>query len=106
MRSAVTFRAFRGTRRSSVYREHELPAAAFERLRRVAEREGMPVLTSLGREPGVELDRGAARRLAAEVSQIRTRALLLDLDDELTAVAEVANWCARAGGSSWLRVGR
>jgi hypothetical protein len=86
---SVAIRAFRGTRRSSVYREHVLDYAVYERIAA-----GWPH----------ELDQAGARRLAEELTAVRASAALLDLDDDLTAIAELARWCARPGGDGWLRI--
>ena len=51
-----------------------------------------------------ELDKRKARQLADEAGSIRSGGELLDLDAELTAIAEVARWCAHASGRSWLRI--
>ena len=51
-----------------------------------------------------ELDKGGARRLADDLTALRASAVALELDDDLTALAEVANWCARARGRAWLQV--
>jgi hypothetical protein len=87
---SVAIRAFRGTRRSSVYREHVLDGAAFERIAA-----GWPQ----------EFDKAGARRLAEELTALRASAVMLDLDDDLTAIAELARWCSRATGDAWLRIG-
>jgi hypothetical protein len=100
----VDFRAFRGSRRSSVYREHVLDEADFARILNVADREGLTVLASLDRHGPHRLDKAAARRLADEATHIRTTAVLPELDDDLTAIASVAHWCARASDNSWLRI--
>jgi hypothetical protein len=97
----VELRSFRGNRRSSVYRAHAVGPADAERIRRAASELGLPLLAAL--RPG-ELDKGGARRLADELTRLRASAALLEVDDELTALAAVANWCARAGGSAWLRI--
>jgi hypothetical protein len=97
----VELRAFRGTRRSSVYRAHALRAADATRVRGAAAQLGLPLLASLA--PG-ELDKREARRLADELTRLRASARLLELDDDLTAMAAVANWCARASGPAWLRL--
>ena len=102
----VEFRAFRGTRRSSVYRAHSLSDGALARIVAVAATGNLAELAALGRPGSHELDRRGARRLAEEVNAIRARATLLDLDGELTAIAEVASWCARSRERSWLRVAR
>jgi hypothetical protein len=97
----VELRAFRGTRRSSVYRAHALRAADAARVRGAAAELGLPLLASLALG---ELDKREARRLAEELRRLRASARLLELDDDLTAVAAVANWCARASGPAWLRI--
>jgi hypothetical protein len=85
----VAIRAFRGSRRSSVYREHELDAESFARIGAAWPR---------------EFDKAGARRLADELTALRASATLLDLDDDLTAIGELARWCARASGDAWLRI--
>jgi hypothetical protein len=32
--------------------------------------------------------------------------VLLELDDDLTAIGALARWCARAGEAAWLRIER
>jgi len=103
-RARVLVRAFRGTRRSSLYRDHELEAPAFRRICSAGEQSGLPLLASLHAAQRVELDKADARRLAAEVSRLRRQALLLELDDDLTAIGTLARWCARAAGDAWLTV--
>jgi hypothetical protein len=100
----VEIRAFRGTRRSSVYREHLLTEAAFVRVLQVAKQEGLTLLASLDQYGPHELDQANARRLADEATRMRASAALPELDDDLTAIAEVANWCWRATGNSWLKI--
>jgi hypothetical protein len=104
--SFVEFRAFRGTRRSSVYRRHAIPRQSLERIVEAARAGGLPVLGGLDPAKQHELGKRDARRLAEEASQLRASAVLLELDSDLTAAAEVANWCARAGERSWLRIQR
>lgn len=99
--AAIELRAFRGTRRSSVYRVHTVRPADASRVRDAARAAGLPLLATLS---AGDLDKGEARRLAAELTQLRSSATLLELDDELTALAAVANWCARASGPAWLQV--
>jgi hypothetical protein len=98
----VELRAFRGTRRSSVYRAHAVAAPTATRIRAAALQLGLSLLAAL--EPG-ELDKEGARRLGDELTRLRASAALLELDDELTALAAVANWCGRATGRAWLRIG-
>jgi len=104
MSDRVAFRAFRGSRRSSVYREHVSTHGAVARIREAAESSGLPLLGSLPPHEPVELDRSESRRLAEEATSIRADATLLELDADLTAIAEVANWCAHARGRAWLRI--
>src|SRR5439155_24934777 len=101
---AVEIRAFRGNRRSSVYREHVLSEAVFARILQAAEQEGFSLLASLDQYGPHELGKADARRLAAETTRMRATAALPDLDEHLTAIAEVASWCGRATEDSWLRI--
>jgi hypothetical protein len=103
---AVEIRAFRGTRRTSVYREHVLPEQAFAQILAVAAARGLPLLSSLDRRGSHELDKAGAGRLAREATEIRLGADLPAFDDDLTAVVEVARWCARGSGRSWLTIER
>lgn len=102
-RGSVAIRAFRGTRKASVYREHVIPRAAFTRIAAVGEREGLAVVSSLRRRGQQRLDKRRARRLAEEATTMRSSGELADLDDDLTAITEVARWCARAAGDAWMR---
>jgi hypothetical protein len=87
-----------------VYRDYTLPRAALERIVKAGRRAALPLLGTLDADHTPELDKRAARRLAEEASQLRTAATLLELDDDLTAIAEVANWCARSRENAWLRI--
>jgi hypothetical protein len=58
-------------------------------------------VASLATAPN-EVGKEEARRLAAELSELRVGAELLDLDDDLTALAELARFCARARERAWL----
>ena len=84
-----------------MYRSHVVGAGAAARIAAVARREGLETLALLGGEPR-ELDKSQARRLAKEASRLRVEASLLELDSDLTALAAVARWCARAAEASWL----
>jgi hypothetical protein len=99
----IEIRAFRGKREASVYRDHVFPVARFVRILEVADRERLTLLASLGRY-GPELGKPEARQLAEEATTLRATGALPELDADLTAIAEVANWCARARGDSWLTV--
>jgi hypothetical protein len=100
----VEVRAFRGTRRASVYREHVVPERAFARILAAGTARGLSLLSSLDRHGRRELDKATARRLAEEATELRVSGELPDLDRELTAVAEVARWCAHSSNASWLRI--
>ena len=97
----IEFRAFRGTRRSSVYQTHAVGADAFARIRAAAAQHRLKLLASL--EEG-ELDKRDARLLADELGSLRGSLELPDLDADLTALADVARWCSRASGDGWLRI--
>jgi hypothetical protein len=97
----VEFRAFRGTRRSSLYQVHSIDAAAFARIRAAAGTHGLALLRSL--EPG-QLDRQEARQLSDELGTLRMSLDLPDLDAELTLLADIARWCSRASGEAWLTI--
>ena len=94
----MTVRAFRGTRKSSVYREHAVTVAAFTRIAAAKARLGLGEVA-----PG-ELGKRQARQLAEELDAIRASLELPELDSDLTALAEVARWCSRAPGDAWLRI--
>jgi hypothetical protein len=102
----VEIRAFRGTRRASVYREHVLSEQVFARMLEVGERRGLSLLSSIDQQGPHELDKQTARRLAEEATSLRVSGELPDLDDDLIAVCELARWCARAPDGSWMRVSR
>jgi hypothetical protein len=97
----VEFRAFRGTRRSSLYQVHSIDAASFARIRAAAGPHQLALLRSL--EPG-QLDKQEARQLADELGALRATLELPDLDADLTTLGDVARWCSRASGEAWLTV--
>jgi hypothetical protein len=100
----VEIRAFRGTRRASVYRAHTLAEREFKRIVDAGARNRLSRLASLDPYEPHELDKARARQLAEEASCLRASAELPDLDDDLVAIAEVARWCARSAKGSWLRI--
>ena len=100
----IEIRAFRGTRRASVYREHVLSEAAFERIVAVGAEHGLGVLSSLDPADPHEFDKREAQRLAHDADELRRSSELPDLDGDLTALGEIARWCARASGRSWLTI--
>ena len=101
---AVEIRAFRGSRRTSVYREHVLSERAFAQIVAAGERKELALLSSLEQFGPHELDKRKAAQLADETTSIRTSGELLELDEDLTAIAEVARWCAHASADSWLKI--
>jgi hypothetical protein len=100
----IEIHAFRGTRRASVYRVHALGDGEFSRILAAGTRNGLRRLASLDPRRPHELDKSTAKQLAEEASTLRASAELPDLDHELTAIAEVARWCARSPNQSWLRI--
>jgi hypothetical protein len=102
VRTAIEIRAFRGSRRSSVYRACVVPEPAVERMRRVAGRQGLSGLASVLAPPDGDLPKETARRVAADANALRLSGELLDVDDELLEVADVASWCSRAPDGAWL----
>lgn len=104
MQEVVEFRAFRGDRRTSVYRGHAVDRGAYRRLLETATRQRLPLLASLNSRGQRELQKDEARRLAVEVSSLQADAELPELDRDLTLIAELARWCARTRGQAWLRI--
>ena len=81
MSDRIEARAFRGTRKKSVYRDHALAADDLALIVEVGQRSGFALVASLASLP-LELDKEDARRLAGELSELRLGAELLDLDDD------------------------
>jgi hypothetical protein len=102
----VDIRAFRGSRKASVYRDHVLGEERFARVVATAAEQGLTVLGSLDEHGPRELDKAASMRLAEELTQLRSSGALVELDDDLVAIAELARWCAHAGEDAWLRTER
>jgi len=100
----VDIRAFRGSRKASVYRDHVLGEERFARVVATAAEQGLTVLGSLDQHGPLGLDKAASMRLAEELTQLRSSGALVELDDDLVAIAELARWCARAGEDAWLRI--
>jgi hypothetical protein len=100
MGEEVRIRAFRGTRRSSVYRECVVPERVFQRLLAVGERKGLPSLSSLAAEGPHTLDKNNARRLAREMTAVDA---VLN-EPQLPAIIEIALWCAHATATAWLTI--
>jgi hypothetical protein len=104
MQEVVEFRAFRGDRRASVYRQHVVDRGAFRRLLETASRRRLPLLASLSTRGRRELQKDEAGRLAVEVSSLQADVELPELDRDLALIAELARWCARTRGQAWLSV--
>ena len=101
MTERIEARAFRGTRKKSVYRGHILEVDDLNRIAAAGRRAGFDLVASLATAPS-EVGKEDARRLAVELSELRVGAELLDLDDDLTALAALARFCARTRGGAWL----
>jgi hypothetical protein len=100
----VEIRAFRGTRRASVYREHALSEKDFARILAAGAARRLPLLASLDQYLPHQLDKANAQRLADEITDVRMSGELPELDHDLTAIAEVARWCAHAADRSWVEI--
>ena len=100
----VEIRAFRGTRQASVYRDLVVPRSTFVRILEAAERQGLPLLTSLVQQGPHELGKDQTHDLAAEMTVLRSSGELIDVDDDLTSLAELARWCAHAREGAWLTI--
>jgi hypothetical protein len=99
----IEIRAFRGNRRSSVYREHVIGCAAFAPVLAAAREHGLPMLASLGTR-SVRLEPDGADRLAREASALREEVPSPALAGHLAAIADIARWCSRARGHSWMTI--
>jgi hypothetical protein len=97
----IVARAFRGTRKKSVYRDHVVAVGDLARIAEAGRESGLAVTASLASVP-CELDKERAETLAGELSELRLGAELLLLDDDLTALAELARFCSRAHGGAWM----
>ena len=76
----------------------------FGRLLKVGGHQVLPVLASLSGPGTQELSKRRARELADELTRIRRSGELVDLDDEVAALATLARWCARATGDAWMTI--
>jgi hypothetical protein len=103
MNEQVEARAFRGTRKKSVYRSHPLGYRDLVRIATAGEHSNLPLVAALAALP-CEVEKADAERLAAELSELRRSGSLLDLDDDLTSLAELERFCARARAGAWLTV--
>jgi hypothetical protein len=102
MREGIIIRAFRGTRRSSVYRECVVSHGVFSSLLAAGRSDGLPSLASLDADGQHKLDKNHARKFAREVAAIDG----VSNEPQLAAIVEVALWCAHATSTSWLTIGR
>ena len=103
-RGSVEIRAFRGTRRTSVYREHVLPKGLFGRILAAGAERDLSLLSSLEVDGRHELDKPRARRLAEEATELRMSGGLIELDHDLTVIAELARWCTHASGDARMTI--
>ena len=101
MKEQVEARAFRGTRKKSVYRSHPLPADSVARIASAGRGSGLALVASLD-SADVQVQKEDARRLADELSELRLGVQLLDLDEDIVVLAELARFCARSRRGSWL----
>ena len=99
--TSVDVRAFRGSRRSSVYRNQTLTGQDFRRILDVARSLELPVLGSLGSGRPERLNKDKASRVTEEATQLRLSGQLLELDDELATIASLGRWC-RHRGTTWM----
>ncbi|HEY4346915.1 MAG TPA: hypothetical protein VGM80_04945 [Gaiellaceae bacterium] len=100
----VEIRAFRGSRRSSVYREHVVSGRAFARVVAAGRERGLPILSAVAEQIPRELDPREARQLAREAEALEDDLRTAALAHHLAAISEVARWCARAPGRSWMTI--
>ena len=101
---SVAIRSFRGTRRASVYREHILSGNDFVRIVATGTARSLPLISSLDAYGPHELGKAKAKRLADEITDVRMSGELPDLDHDLTAIGEVARWCAHASDDAWMKI--
>ena len=87
-----------------MYYGHRVSDENFARIHTAASARGLALLASLDPNDEHELDKESAYRLAEEMTDVRRSGDVPDLDDDLTAIAEVARWCARATEGSWLKI--
>ena len=87
-----------------MYRDLVVPGSSFGRILEAAEGQRLPLLASLDRHGPRELDKGQAQDLAAELTVLRSSGELIDVDDDLTSLAELARWCVHAREEAWLTI--
>ena len=87
-----------------MYRKAIVSETAFGRILGVGAERGLSLLSSLNVHGRRELDKEAAKRLAEEATEVRMSGQLPDVDDDLTAIAEVARWCVHASEDSWVTI--
>jgi hypothetical protein len=102
--SDVELRAFRGSRRSAVYREVVVPGPVVARVVAEARAHELPLLSAFA--GARRLDRDQARALVAEIESLGGVHHSPELGPRLEQIAEVARWCARARRGSWLTIER
>ncbi len=77
---------------------------AFAQILAVGKKNGLSLLSSLDPQGRHQLDKREAQRMADEITRISAGGDLRALDDDLTAIAEIARWCARASDNSWMKI--
>ena len=102
----VRVRAFRGSRRAADYVEHEMAEKPFACMLKAGRRYKLPLLSSLDRHQGTELDKNQAHQLATEVETVLATPEFHELGDDLARIAQIARWCARSRQRSWLTIRR
>ena len=101
--AGVEVRAFRGSRRSSLYRAHLIASAALALLLGAASERGLPRLAALRDHPA-RLEQAEARELLREAETLAAAVLDPSLRAELEALAALARWCVHSRGSAWMTI--
>lgn len=100
----VDVKAFRGTRAASIHREHVVPERLFERILLLASAYELHVLPALDQYGPHELSQQQAETVAEELAFLQPVVNDGALAPHLTALRDLAVWCARSGESSWMHI--
>lgn len=98
----VEIRAYRGSRRASIYDEHAMPEDLFARLTLIASAYKLHQLSALDPYGPTELNREQARRVSEEAAFVAQTLNDPLLAPHLEAVQRVADYCWKHSGESWL----
>jgi hypothetical protein len=98
--SDVEIRAFRGTERSSVYRECVVPIELFRRLLATGKSRRLRSLSALDPYGPHKLDREHAKQFAEDVAVVQDTVN----EPRFAEIVAVARWCAHSTAKSWLRI--